>query len=84
MEESKAEYNQYFRDYRQKKGDHLRNLEKVKYWKKKGLTEDFIKKYGEYAGEVFKIKALLERLADVAPDLSLDEIVAQTLPRGVI
>jgi hypothetical protein len=69
---SSTDKNEYYRLYRQKKGDHLRNLEKNKYWKKKGLTDEEIEKYGEYAGEVYKIKVIIKNLKAIAPHLPID------------
>jgi hypothetical protein len=80
--ENKDEYNAYFRKYREKKGDHLRNMEKVKYYKKKGLDEDFIKTYGELSGDVYKLSVMIETLHKKAPTLCFENIVKQSLSRG--
>lgn len=63
-EKATADRNAYYRKYREDKGDHLRRIEKVRYWKTKGLSEQEIDKYGEYAGEVFKIKNILKNLPE--------------------
>lgn len=79
--ENKDNYNAYFRKYREKKGDHLRNLEKVKYYKKKGLDENFIKTYGELSGDVYKLSMMIENLHKKAPTLSFEDILKNTLSR---
>jgi hypothetical protein len=61
--------NEYFRKYRQENGEHIRNLEKVKYWRQRGLTEEEISKFGEYAGDIYKMKLIIKKLKDVAPNL---------------
>jgi hypothetical protein len=68
-----ADLSQYYKDYRNEHLGHIRNLDKVKYYKKKGLTDDDLSRYGEYAGEMFKLKNLIISLRDREPIL-LDEI----------
>ena len=47
---------EYYKQYRSKNRDHINRLERVKYYKDKyGLEEDFIKKFGEYSADVFKL-----------------------------
>lgn len=48
--------NEYMKQYRIEKKEHLNNLEKCKYYKKKGLSQDLIDKFGEYSGSIFKLK----------------------------
>lgn len=48
--------NEYMKQYRIEKKEHLNNLEKCKYYKKKGLSQDLIDKFGEYSGAIFKLK----------------------------
>jgi len=69
-----ADLSQYYKEYRTEHLGHIRNLDKVKYYKKKGLSEDELSKYGEYAGEMFKLKNLIMSLKNREPIL-LDEII---------
>jgi hypothetical protein len=69
-----ADLSQYYKEYRENHLGHIRNLDKVKYYKKKGLTEDELSKYGEYAGEMFKLKNLIISLKNREPIL-LNEII---------
>jgi len=81
-----ADLSQYYKEYRETHLGHIRNLDKVKYYKKKGLTEDDLSRYGEYAGEMFKLKNLIISLRDREPVL-LAEIISlvETLkPNSVI
>ena len=68
-----ADLSQYYKEYRENHLGHISNLDKVKYYKKKGLTADDLSRYGEYAGEMFKLKNLIISLRDREPVL-LDEI----------
>ena len=83
MESKTDTYNAYFRNYRAENGDRLRNLEKVKYYKKKGMDEELINSYGEWSGDVFKLLSMVEKLQKNAPNIKINEIVARTLSRGV-
>jgi hypothetical protein len=69
-----ADLSQYYKDYRETHLGHIRNLDKVKYYKKKGLTDDDLSRYGEFAGEMFKLKNLIISLRDREPIL-LAEII---------
>jgi hypothetical protein len=51
-----SDINEYMKQYRIQKKEHLNNLEKCKYYKKKGLSQDLIDKFGEYSGSIFKLK----------------------------
>jgi hypothetical protein len=46
----------YYKKYRENNLEHLRNLERCKYYKKKyNLEQPFIELFGEYSGDVYKI-----------------------------
>ncbi len=83
MESKNDTYNAYFRNYRAENGDRLRNLDKVKYYKKKGLDEELIKTYGEWSGDIYKLSQLVKKLHKNAPNIKICEIVSKTLSRDV-
>ena len=74
MESKNDTYNAYFRNYRAENGDRLRNLDKVKYYKKKGLDEELIKTYGEWSGDIYKLSQLVKKLHKNAPNIKICEI----------
>ena len=65
--ENKAEY---FKEYREKNGEHLKTLDRMKYYSKKyGLEEDFLSQFGEYSGDVFKLIKQFKKIEKSAPEL---------------
>ena len=66
-----ADLSQYQKEYRENNIEHLRNLEKVGYYKKKyNLDKDFIGLFGEYSGDVFKIIKGFNELKMKQPELA--------------
>lgn len=62
--------NCYYKEYRQNNLDHIRNLDKLKYYKKKyNLEPEFVDLFGEYSGDVFKILKAYNDLASKCPEL---------------
>lgn len=70
--------NAYMKDYRLKHKEHLQNLEKCKYYKKKGLPQDLIDKFGEHSGAIFKLIQLFLELKENKPEYS-DLIIQELL-----
>jgi len=68
--------NQYMKQYRLEKKEHLNNLEKCKYYKKKGLPQELIDQFGEYSGLVFKLKNQFNEIVDRNPEL-YDSIIEE-------
>jgi len=66
--------NEYMRLYRIERKDHLKNVDKCKYYLKKGLSQDLIDKYGELSGDIFKLKSLFRNILEKNPDLKNDLI----------
>ncbi len=62
---------EYQRKYREKNIEHLRNLERVSYYKKKyNLDQEFIGLFGEYSGDVFKVIKDFNELTQKCPELA--------------
>lgn len=62
--------NQYMKDYRKKNPDYFKNYEKCKYYKTKyGLTQEFIDKYGEQSGDIFKLMIQIKKIIEKKPEL---------------
>jgi hypothetical protein len=61
--------NEYMRQYRLDRKEHLNNLDKCKYYKKKGLPQELIDLFGEHSGLVFKLKNQFQELVDQKPEL---------------
>ena len=70
--------NEYMKQYRLEKKEHLNNLERCKYYKKKGLPQELIDKYGEYSGLVFKLKNQFKELIELKPEF-LESIIEEIL-----
>jgi len=65
-----ADIQAYQKEYREQNIDHLRNLDRVYYYKKKfNLDKEFIEMFGEYSGDVFKIIKQYNDLVKVRPEL---------------
>lgn len=46
----------YYKEYRVKNAQHLRNKDRVRFYKMKyGMTDDFVSKYGDFSADVFKL-----------------------------
>jgi len=67
----------YQKEYRVNNLNHLRNLDRSNYYKKKyNLDKEFIGLFGEYSGDVFKIIKAFNELTENCPELA-PHIVAQ-------
>lgn len=69
--------NEYMKQYRLEKKEHLNNLERCKYYKKKGLNNNIIDQFGEYSGLVFKLKNQFKELIQLKPEFS--ELIIQEI-----
>jgi len=61
--------NLYMKQYRLERKEHINNLEKCKYYKKKGLSQELIDQFGEHSGLVFKLKNQFQEITDQNPEL---------------
>jgi hypothetical protein len=61
--------NEYMKNYRAERKTHYQNIDKCKYYLKKGLTQELIDNYGELSGSVFKFKNLYNELINQNPDI---------------
>ena len=65
------DFTAYHKDWRDKNITHIRNKGKCTYYKRKyDLDDEFIKQYGEYSGQVFKIIKELKDVIDKCPELA--------------
>ena len=70
-EKKTADLIEYQREYREKNIEHLRNLDRVGYYKKKyNLDKEFIGLFGEYSGDVFKVIKEFNELTQKCPELA--------------
>lgn len=61
----------YHKEYREKNLEHLRNLERLSYYKRKhNLDNEFIALFGEYSSDVFKILKSFNELNAKCPELA--------------
>lgn len=61
----------YQKEYRENNIEHLRNLDRASYYKKKyNLDKEFIGLFGEYSGDVFKIIKAYTELTNKHPELA--------------
>jgi hypothetical protein len=68
--ERKTDNPNYFKEYRTNKSEHIKALERCHYYKKKySLEDEFISDFGEYSGDVFKIKKSFDKLITSCPSL---------------
>lgn len=66
-----ADKSHYYKRYREENLEHLRNLERRKYYKKKyNLEQPFIELFGEYSGDVFKIIKEFNEVKMKCPELA--------------
>ena len=66
-----ADINLYQKEYREHNLEHLRNLERLSYYKKKyKLDKEFIGLFGEYSGDAFKIIKDFNELIKKCPELA--------------
>ena len=62
----------YHKQYRRSNVEHLRNLDKNKYYKKKyNLDDEFITKFGEYSGSIWKILIEYNDIKTKCPSLEM-------------
>jgi len=60
----------YFKEYRKNNQEHIRNLERMKYYKNKyNLEPEFVSLFGEYSGDVFKIIKAFNDVTNKCPEL---------------
>lgn len=60
---------EYFKNYRENNLEHMRNLERLKYYKNKyKLDQEFINDFGEFSGDVFKIIQDIKKLKSKCND----------------
>ena len=65
-----ADLTEYHKQYRQENIEHIRNMDRKKYYKKKfNLTDEFVLLFGEYSGDVFKIEKDFKELITKCPEL---------------
>ena len=65
------DFTAYHKCWREKNIIHLRNKGKSTYFKKKyNLDDDFIKQYGEYSGQIFKIMKEFKDVINKCPELT--------------
>jgi hypothetical protein len=61
----------YFKEYRKNNQEHIRNLERMKYYKNKyNLEPEFVSLFGEYSGDVFKIIKAFNDVTNKCPELA--------------
>lgn len=66
-----ADLSQYYKEYRENNIEHLRNLERLSYYKKKyNLDKEFIGLFGEFSGDAFKIIKEFNELTKKHPELA--------------
>ncbi len=66
-----ADLNQYHKEYRENNIEHIRNLERLAYYKKKyKLDKEFIGLFGEFSGDAFKIIKEFSDLTQKCPELA--------------
>jgi hypothetical protein len=57
--------NTYMKIYRESNLEHMHNLEKTKYYRKRyNLDESFCEKFGEHSGEVYKILTSFKKIKE--------------------
>jgi len=79
-----ADWTAYHKEYRENNLDHLRNLDRLGYYKKKyNLDKEFIGLFGEYSGDVFKIIKAFNELTDKCPELAPHIISRLNLPNKI-
>ena len=60
----------YHKEYRQQHLNHIKNMERVNYYKRQyKLSDDYISKFGEYSARVFKIQQEFSKIKDECPEL---------------
>lgn len=61
----------YYKAYRQKNSQHLKNYDRMTYYKSKyQLSNEFIDKYGDYSADVFKIINSFQQLKNKNPEIA--------------
>jgi hypothetical protein len=66
-----ADLTQYQKEYRESNIEHIRNLERLSYYKKKyNLDKEFIGLFGEFSGDAFKIIKEFNELTNIHPELA--------------
>lgn len=62
--------NAYHKQYRDAHREHIRSMEKARYYKNKGLTEEEIKTFGDCSADYFKLKQIWESIKQRNPALN--------------
>jgi hypothetical protein len=67
--EKKTDNLNYYNEYRQKNLEYIKALERSKYYiEKYNIQQDFINKFNEYSGDVFKIQNDFKTLIEKKPE----------------
>jgi hypothetical protein len=61
----------YYREYRSTNRDHLRCMEKVRYYKSKGLSNEEIELFGDCSADFFKLKLIYSNIKEKLPNLDI-------------
>jgi hypothetical protein len=73
-----ADINEYMRQYRVDRREHLNNLDRCKYYKKKGLPQELIDNYGELSGAIYKLKIQFRDIIEKNPEI-IEQIIDELL-----
>jgi hypothetical protein len=75
--------NAYHKEYRNANRDHIRSMEKARYYKTKGLTDEEIKTFGDCSADYFKLKQIWQSIKERNPalnDILLKQLVGEEEP----
>lgn len=65
------DFNAYMKQYRDDNLQHMRNLERCKYYRKKyNIDQELIDLFGEYAGDVFKLIKTFNDIKEKCPSIA--------------
>lgn len=69
--EERAKAMEYAKQYRETHTEYLRAKERNHYYKARyGLKPEFVERYGQYSGDVYKIVRAFRQLTQTCPELS--------------
>ena len=75
-----SDMTQYIKQYREKNGDHMRTQQRNKYYKNRyNLPPDFVEKYGEYSGDVYKLQKEFDKLHQQCPEIT-EHVIKDIVP----
>jgi ABC-type dipeptide/oligopeptide/nickel transport system permease component len=85
MEKKTNDMETYYKEYRKKNAQHLKNKDRIRFYKSKyGLTDEFIDKYGDYSADAFKFlleyKKIKEKNEDIAKTI-ISELSIGAVPQ---